>query len=140
MLNPTVSEVEFGNYATFIAATESDEINVLATLEYADIFGTQNMFRIEPSDKFKMISESYYQGRLLFNKGATSTYFSTRLIAGASYVTEKVSDENTIDIINEKYRNCIKLFIILPNLKVHVFNQIDERSLENGDRVVLLVS
>jgi NhaP-type Na+/H+ or K+/H+ antiporter len=133
-------EIEFGNYATFIAATDSDEINVLSNFEYSDIFGTQNVFRIEPSDKFKVISDSYHHGRFLFSKGSTSTYFSTRLIAGAKYVCEEITEENTLEKIDQRYRNAVRLFIIYPNSKLYVCNQNENKDPSVGDRLVLLAS
>ena len=138
--NKIFEEIEFGHFALFIALTSSDEINILANLEYSEIFGESNIFRIEPSDKFKVITESYHQGRFLFNKGITSTYISTRLIAGAKFVCETIDDQHTMKNLEKKYKNIVKLFIILPSLKLYVFNQVDNRVPAVGEKVVLLVS
>ena len=133
-------EVEFGHYSQFIAATNSDEINVLSSLEYSDIFGSQYIFRIEPSDKFTVITENYHQGRFLFSKGSTSAYLSTRLIAGGKFITEEITELTTLETIVAKYKNCLRLFIIYPDSKVYVYNQSETKEPEIGDRIVLLVS
>ena len=78
-----LEEVEVGSVGRLIALTSSDETNLLSAIEYANLFGTQFVYRLFPKDKRQDFLTKKAEGSFLFGKGMTYTYLSTLMTSGA---------------------------------------------------------
>ena len=135
-----MDEIELGGFGRLLAVTPSDEVNVLATTEYMEVFEEASLFRLQPNDKSKSLFSNFQHGRYLFSKGATSTYLEARITAGAKFVSEKIARDYPMEKVYARYKNVIPFFLITPQKKLRIFNQSTPLNPAPGDRVICLVS
>jgi len=118
-------EIELGGFSRLLAITPSDEVNLLATIEYSSIFGRSSIFRLYPRSKSvagHSITSDFRQGLFLFGKGMTHTYLSARITAGAELASAVIGKTfDMADFVRDNPK-AIPLFFITPRGRLLVFS------------------
>jgi NhaP-type Na+/H+ or K+/H+ antiporter len=111
--NRILEEVETGNVDTLLALTGSDELNLLATLEYVDHFGESKVYRLCSTETLREFSIAH-SGRQLFARRVTHTYLSIKKTTGYHVKVFSISDEYPYSKFLFEYKKAIPLFVVDP--------------------------
>ena len=90
-----MDEIRLANISGLLAMTSSDEVNMLTMMQYSEILGRHNVYRLLPDVKelqLKDMMKKYDQGLYLFGKGNTHSYLTTRVNSGATIKSIKVEE------------------------------------------------
>lgn len=98
-----MDELEMSSYGKILSLTSSDETNLLASIEYSQIFSKFNILRLYPKDRKKDLFIKSEQGLFLLGKGMSSTYIQSLITAGASFKPSTLTEEFTYANFLEKY-------------------------------------
>ena len=133
-----LEEIEFGTYGHLMALTRSDEINLLSNIEYAELFGSSETYRLRPKDRRKdlMITSST---SFLFANNATFPFISARITAGAKVQTTAITKEFSYKVFLEKFPKAIPLFIINENNQLQIFTENTKVTPQNGQLLISLI-
>ncbi|NQY74816.1 MAG: sodium:proton antiporter [Candidatus Margulisbacteria bacterium] len=136
-----LEEAELGGFGRLVSLTSSDEVNLLAAIQFTELFGTPKVYRLSPENtSSKEELKQHRPGRFLFGKGMTYTYLSARFIGGATIQSITITETLDMDVFKEQYKNrAIPLFLVTEDLKIRVFAQ--DRSIipKPGQRIICLV-
>jgi len=105
-------EIEVSTMGKLVAITASDETNLLAVMEYSEVFGRKNAFRLYTSDRQKELAVQGNSGQFLFGKGVTYTYLKTKQTAGAEIKKVHLTEKNPYSEFKKTYPHAIPLFLI----------------------------
>ncbi len=139
-----IEEMDLGGVGRLLALTSNDEINTLACLHMADIFGRANVFQLPPRVTNGSGQESvpeHLVGRLLFGYDMTFRNLNDRLEGGWRLRIIEVSDPGVEEIFSESHRDAIiPLFVIRNNDRLVVITASDPYIPHVGDRVIALTA
>ncbi len=111
---------ESSGYGKLLALTKSDEVNLLSTLEYSELFGKKNVLRIIPKDHKKELSRDNTDF-MLFDKGITFNLLETNLISGSTFEAIDITKKFTYQDILEQYNKAIFIGVITPKNIIKFF-------------------
>ena len=131
-------EIEMGQIGQLVALTPSDEVNLLAVIEYEALFGRDNVFRISPESKQN--SQKSSEKKFLFSKGTTFTYVSARLTAGADFKSVMITDSFSFKIFKTKNPKAIPMFIITQQHHLIIIRAESDISPKPGQLLIYLGS
>jgi hypothetical protein len=136
-------ELQLSGIGSLFAATPSDEVNTLATLEYMHLFSRANVYQLQPSSKnhgrWQSIPKAR-RGRLLFNDQLTHQKLESLFEGGAVIKTTSLTENFTFaDFLAEHGEDSIVLFAINKEGSLKIKTQ--EKPLEPGtkDRIIAIV-
>ncbi|RAP32364.1 hypothetical protein DID77_04635 [Candidatus Marinamargulisbacteria bacterium SCGC AG-439-L15] len=138
-----LEELEMGGISQVLSMTSREEVNSLTVLQYSDVLGKEEVFRLAPdtsdSDQVELRNK-IDKGKYLFKKGCSFGYLRTRIETGSVI---KVLELDTDMAINE-FRNTygersIPLFRLSKEDKFNICETSKEVEFFVGDRVVALV-
>jgi len=119
-----MEELPLDGIGRLIAWTSNDEVNALATLQGAEIFGRSEVYQLPPKDTGNDHTDRmprHLRGRLLFDRELTYTMLTDRLASGAIFQKAPLTTEFDYASFQERYgATAIPLFIIdsAKNLQV----------------------
>jgi NhaP-type Na+/H+ or K+/H+ antiporter len=139
-----LDEIELGEIGRLIALTSNDEVNSLAALHFADIFGRQEVYQFPPereeSESKEAVSQ-HLRGRTLFGLGITYTYLYDRFAAAAVIKTTALTDEFGYDDFQKFYgETAIPLFLIDEAGDLLVFATDNPPTPQPGQTLISLVN
>lgn len=112
-----LNELQFDGIGRLLALTPNDEVNALAVLRFADVFGRSEVYQLPPTiaadHRARESLPGHFRGRMLFTSTATFGVISSRHRAGA--VIKKTSLTPTFDFaaFKDHYRTrALPLFVI----------------------------
>lgn len=106
-----LQEVEFCGVGRLVAMTSNSEVNSLAALQFTELFGRSEVYRL-PEDHTGSPSTHREYGRVLFGDGATFNRLS-RLFQNNNASIETIAFESEADIQAFRGRqDCLPLFLI----------------------------
>ncbi len=139
-----IEEMDLGGVGRLLALTSNDEINTLACLHMADIFGRANVFQLPPRSTNGTGQESvpeHLVGRLLFGHEMTYRSLNDRLEGGWRLRTIAVTDPGVEELFSESHKDAvIPLFVIRNNDRLVVITASDTYIPQMGDRVIALTA
>jgi NhaP-type Na+/H+ or K+/H+ antiporter len=139
ILSPKViEEIEFGTFGHLLALTSNDEVNFLAYLEYAEVFGHSETYRLRPKDRRNNLTSSQ-SNRFLFGNGATHPFISARIIAGAKVQTTALTKTFSFVAFKEKYPKAIPLFLVNERNQLRIFTENIKLRPANGHLLISLI-
>jgi NhaP-type Na+/H+ or K+/H+ antiporter len=94
-----------------ISLAPSDDANLLAVREYANIFDRRSVYYLCPRDK-NLISKNNPISRVLFGTGNTYSYISTKFTAGSKIQSFKLTEKFSYKDFKKKYPRAVNLFSI----------------------------
>lgn len=118
ILSPNMAEeIEDQPCGMLLALTNNDMVDALTTKRYAEIFGSESVFRLPPekeasaSELDLLAQESH--GKLLFAPWATGSFLSEQFREGAYIKAMPLSEQNNIDRVLRRYGDRILPMFIL---------------------------
>ncbi|RAP32278.1 hypothetical protein DID76_00850 [Candidatus Marinamargulisbacteria bacterium SCGC AG-414-C22] len=103
----TVEEIEEIGFGTLISLTGSDEANLLATIEYQELLGSQHVYRLSPIDKKKDLFNKSENSLLLAKKGVNFTQLQTMATAGATFKLVQLSESYSYSDFKKEHSRAI---------------------------------
>lgn len=131
-------ELELGGLGHLLALTPNDEVNTLAAMHFAELFGRARVFQLCPRDARKNSTE--IRGRDLFHPEAHFEELERRVLAGASVKRTHLTSEFDYEALQERYQGrALPLFRILADGSLQVFTAEDAPDAGPGDLLMSLV-
>jgi NhaP-type Na+/H+ or K+/H+ antiporter len=138
------AELELGSYGRLLALTHNDEVNALATLHFAEIFGRANVYQLHPREEENDLREIVpmpLRGRLLFNSNITCDKLSAIYQTGAVIKQTPLTEQFGFTNFQERYgATAIPLFLIDENGKLFIFTEDQQPTPKPGHSLISLVS
>ncbi|TWT88090.1 K(+)/H(+) antiporter NhaP [Pseudobythopirellula maris] len=135
-------EVEMGDIGRLVAMTPNDEINSLAATEFAEHFGSANVYQLAapPTTERHERVPSHRRGRTLFREDATPTMLAERFARGQVIKKTTLSDDFTYEDFRSRYgQDALILFTVPEKGKLTI--SVAGRKLEQkpGKKIIALV-
>jgi NhaP-type Na+/H+ or K+/H+ antiporter len=114
-----LDEIDLGGIGRMIALTQNEEVNVLATIHFSQIFGRSEVYQLPvkmQSGKPKESVSTHLRGRLLFAKDVTYVDLAQKFLSG--FIIKKTSLSKTFGYEDFKKmygEDVLTLFIILES-------------------------
>ncbi len=135
--------IELGGIGRLLALTSNDEINSLATLHFANIFGRSEVYQLPPEGKGNGRRETvpqHLRGRLLFGPEMSYAYLIARLEAGAVVKATKLTQEFEYEAFQSLYgKAAIPLFLVKESGDLVVFTADNAPTPKPGQTLISLV-
>ena len=138
----TQEELVLDGIGRLLALTPNDEVNALATLQYAEIFGRKESYQLVPR---RLASEGehqaqHLQGRYLFSCDMTFEKLNEKFSDGYRPKATKISEEFTFQRFVDRYAGDYELlFVITPDGDIDVVTADEEPRPIAGSMVIALV-
>ncbi len=139
-----LDEIELGGIGRLLALTPNDEVNTLASLHFAGVFGRAEVYHLSPKDDSTMGKEKtplqHLRGRLLFGEGITYTFLSDRFLSRSLVKKTLLTEEFDYMAFQSLYANsAIPLFLIDKNGELIVFTKDNPPKPRPGQTLISLV-
>ncbi len=135
-------EADLGDIGRLLAMTPNDEVNTLASMEFAERFGRAEVYQLatgEPSSQRRDRVPAYRRGRTLFRKDATFDVLASRWGNGAILKKTMITEDFTFDDFRARYgENTIVLFAV-DGARLIVNTTEGPKTLKAGQKVIALV-
>jgi len=139
-----IEEINLGGIGRMLALTPNDEINALASLHMADVFGRSNVYQLPLQPNNTSLQESvpeYLVGRLLFGQGVTYRELNDRLIAGWKLNVIELTDEFDFAAFSETCADyATPMFVLRGDHSLVVLTAAAVYAPQTGDSLVALVA
>lgn len=137
-----MEEIKLDGIGRLLALTHNDEVNSLAVLRYAEIFGSSEIFQLPPITlkprKEREVPDEF-GGRILFNSRLNFDSLTRLYNRGAYFETHKLEDkEHYKKLIGEDNLMRYPLFLINRGGSMQVFATDIEPEAEVGQRLITL--
>ena len=135
-------EVDLGGLGRMMAMTSNDDLNRLASLEFAADFGRANVYQLPPHRREpghrRTTSTAHIEGRSLFRGSLNYEQLEHRLDAGGKLKKTNITDAFTYEDYLIRYGlNATVLFVITASGKLEIVSE--DTLPQSGDAVVSLV-
>lgn len=116
ILSPDLPEqLELGGIGKLFALTANDEVNSLAALRFARVFGRAEVYQLAPAATRKSAEVAHeLRGRPLFDGTATFDALSQRLAAGQQIKTTNLTETFDAAAYRQTHPEALPLFLIGP--------------------------
>ena len=136
-------ELDLSGIGRFVAMTPNDEINSLAAMELADVFGRAEVYQLAPETldaaRHSQIPQ-HLRARLLFEESVTNTYLRARIAQGAVIKRTRLSGDFTHDHFREMYgESAMILFLIRETGELDICTSESAVQPQPGQTVIALV-
>lgn len=139
----TMDSIELDGIGKLLAITSNDEVNSLAALHFAEVFGRSGVFQLAPEEgtsRGKDPLAPQLRGRLLFGQKITYRYLQKLFSEGAQIRTTRLTKE----FDQEKFKrtgteSAIPLFLIERDGNLYPFAIDDPPTPRTGTTVISLV-
>jgi len=136
-------EIDLAGVGRFLALTKNDAVNAMAAIDFSHLFGSQNVYRLLPSDANKghrsKVGE-VSKGRELFQEEWGEERFQLAYYQGARPKLTRISEEFTFDDFECKYgEQVLVLFVVDENGLLHINTADYELEPKPGQSVIAMV-
>lgn len=136
-------ELDLGGIGRMLAMTPNDEVNAMASREFAHLFGRANVYQLplwDGSSGRRVSVSEHLCGRLLFGEGLNYNDLAYRFSQGAVVKTTKLTEEFTIDNFRETHgEQAIPLFLLDNSKTLHICTVDNSPKFEAGQTLISLV-
>ena len=137
-------EVDLGGLGRMLAMTPNDDLNRLASLEFAADFGRANVYQLRPrrlaAGDRRAGAKAHIDGRFLFHAELDFEKLEHKFEAGATLKKTNITEEFTYEDFLYRYgMSSTLLFVIRGTVKLDIVAS-DDITPKAGDTVVSLVS
>jgi NhaP-type Na+/H+ and K+/H+ antiporter len=137
-------EMEIGGIGRMLALTPNDEVNSLATHEFAHLFGRESVFQLAPWDDRAGVRKSLpdsHKGRILFDSEATYNEIAQQVAIDHAVKRTHLTDEYTYADFKEQYGpTSLVLFVIDQEKKLLKVSTVETPLVpKKGERFIALV-
>ncbi len=138
-----IRRLDLSGIGRLIALTPNDGVNSLASLHFAEIFGSSEVYQLSPKESEKMPKEVVsidLHGRFLFGDAVDYTYLTRRFASGAIIKRTTLSEEYDYDTFLAQYgASALPLFLITEAKLLVVFTRDDKIVPKPGQTLLSLV-
>ena len=136
-------EVNLAGVGRFLALTKNDAVNAMAAIDFSHLFGSQNVYRLLPSDAGKghrsKVGE-VSKGRELFQDDWGEERFQLAYYQGFRPKLTGISEEFTFEDFEAKYGDkVLVLFVVDENRLLHINTAEYELEPKPGQSVIAMV-
>ncbi len=135
---------EEGGLGRLLAMTADDDVNVLATLHFRELFGRAEVYQLPPHQNGNPRvagAPSHLRGRHLFARGATYDALDQRFAEGQVVKTTKLSQEFDYKAFRERYgEDALVLFIVTESGSLRVCTAETAPTPKPGQTLICLVN
>jgi len=135
--------VDLGGMGRLLALTSNDEINSLAALNFADLFGRSEVYQLPAEGNgngLKQTVSHHLRGRFLFGPGLTYRNLARRFVAGSIIKKNSLTDEFSFADFQSLYgQDAIPLFVISGDERVTVATVDAPLTPKTGDVLISIV-
>jgi NhaP-type Na+/H+ or K+/H+ antiporter len=137
-------DVQLDGIGRLLAMTSNDEVNSLAALRFADIFGRQEVYQLPPAMTMRSGKQDdtpkHLRGRFLFNSDMSYDYLERRFHDGAIVRKSSISEEFDFGAFKARYgESGIPLFVITETGNLKVVTVSDPVEPKPGQTLISLV-
>ncbi len=138
----TVDKLDLGGIGRFIAMTPNDEVNALASLNFAEIFESNEVYQLAArattgSDRTSELPQ-HLRGHPLFGTDSSYASLSEQFELGGEIRTVELEEADAFTKLKEGYEDEVTLLFVARGDQLFVNSQ-EELMPQSGDRVVILV-
>lgn len=136
-----LDRVEISGIGKLMAMTTNDDVNSLAALHFAPLFGRAQAYQLMPDDESLLDAHSrHLRGRLLFGKGMTHAALTQRFTDEAVVKKTKLSEEYGFEELNARYGGeALPLFLITESGELQIFTADGSLKPQPGQTLISLV-
>lgn len=137
-----LDEVDLSQIGRLLALTRNDEVNSMAALRFAEIFGRANVFQLplHSSHQSRTGITHEQHGRCLFTPITTHTYLEQRFAAGAELVTIELKETSDLSAFREHHGpTAVPMFLIDANNGVSVMATDNSVTPRVGQTMIALI-
>jgi NhaP-type Na+/H+ or K+/H+ antiporter len=138
-----LDDINLDGIGRLLALTPNDEVNSLAIIRFAEIFGTSEVFQLAPvtqSRRKEREVPDYLSGRILFDERMTFERLETMFEMGAELSSFEVKDDYGLSDFKEEHeRRCLPLFIVNQQHELRIYSVDHPPSPVVGDHVICLL-
>lgn len=142
-LDKIESKIEVCSCSRILGLTSNDEVNSLAVMHFADVFGTTETYQLPPYIEKNLATEKrprHLRGRLLFNKNANFFTIRERFQEGAVVKKVKITGEFTFDDFISMYGpDTVILFIVNESGALNTVTADKTPQPSPGDMIICIV-
>jgi len=138
------NDISIEGIGKLLAITSNDEVNSLAALHFADLFGKSSVFQLPPhpgsQSELRGKMPRHLRGRYLFGAEAYHDYLTERFQAGAVIKRNAITEEFRLEEIKARYRpSALPLFIIREGGRLQVCTSDEKPILKPGNILISLI-
>ena len=136
-----LDKVEISGIGKLMAMTTNDDVNSLAVLNFAPLFGRSQTYQLMPEDEKLLEAHSrHLRGRLLFGKGITHAALTQRFRDEAVFKKTKLSEEFGFEELKAQYGDqVLPLFLITKEGELQIFTAEGKIKPQAGQTLISLV-
>ena len=115
-----MEEIDLAGIGRLLAVTPNDDLNTLAAMEFAPVFGRENVYQLSPGESMLKKRESASPnrpGRVLFSQQANYLRLASRAAEGAQVKKTRITDEFTFDDFQRRYGETALVLFVLTEAK-----------------------
>lgn len=139
-----MDEIDLEGIGKALALTPNDEVNSLAAIQFAEIFGNSHVFELPPlssASKKEVESSDSLGGRTLFSKEKNFNIITEFLESGAGIRKTPITPEFSFEDYKKNYgEHALPLFVVSGTEKIEPFSLDNPPSPQAGDVIIGLVS
>lgn len=136
-------ETDLGDLGRLLAMTPNDEVNTLAASQFAEQFGSANVFQFAPHEKASQRHQrvpKHLRGRILFASDLTEDKVRQRYQSGFVMKKTTLSEGFTMQHFREKYgEQAILMFVVPVEGRLRVMAADTKYDPKAGDKLIALV-
>ncbi|GBD90470.1 trkA-N domain protein [bacterium BMS3Abin04] len=139
-----IDELNSEGIGKLLAITPNNEVNSLATLQFAGIFGSANIFQIgidrDKDGKIDEVSKEL-RGKILFSENSMLCTLEKLIIDDSSISSTQITKEFDFEIMKKKYgeQNIIPMFLITSKKELKVYSINNNLTPQPGDVLMNLI-
>jgi len=139
-----IEELNLEGIGKLLAITPNNEVNSLATLQFASIFGSANIFQIgidrDKNGKVDEVSKEL-RGKILFSENSMLCTLEKLIVDDSSISSTQITKEFDFEIMKKKYgeQNIIPMFIITPKKELKIYSINNNPIPQPGDILMNLI-
>jgi CPA1 family monovalent cation:H+ antiporter len=115
-----MEEIDLAGIGRLLAVTPNDDLNTLAAMEFAPVFGRENVYQLSPGEamlKRREAASPNRPGRVLFSEQANYLGLASRAAGGAQVKKTRITDEFTFADFQRRYGETALVLFVLTEAK-----------------------
>ena len=136
-----LDRVEISGIGKLMAMTTNDDVNSLAALHFAPLFGRSQAYQLIPDDEKLLDAHSrHLRGRFLFAKGMTHAALTGWFTEEAVVKKTRLSEDYGLDQLKARYADkVLPLFLVTEDGNLQVFTAEGKLKPQAGQTLISLV-
>ncbi|MCB8927125.1 MAG: sodium:proton antiporter [Ardenticatenaceae bacterium] len=140
-----LENLDLSGIGRFLAMTSNDEANALASLHFAETFGSSGAFQLQSSDSVDSSAEQskprHLHGRILFQPALTYAQLDALFAGGAQLKSTSITQEFTYEDFQKQHPGtAVSLCLLQKTGKLTVFSADTDLVPKPGDTLISLLT